>query len=250
MAITGLFTIAGIAALKDLIYDETKNHFLYVAIGTDNTTAAISQTALVAEHARAAATITASDAKKILWAVSVAATDTVDIYEFGIFDASTGGNMLWRGVSDTAYSLTSGEYMGFDLEVTLAGLAVSTTTAGLNEVRNLIGDLSTPSGFDYLAYGTGTGAESASDTTLGTETDREQCSSSEKVTYTVRAPNDTLMLYKTFTAASAVTVSEVGIFNASTGGDMLARSLIAAADRETLAVGDKFVVTYRITPYG
>ena len=247
---TGVFTVAGISALRDLIYSEGEDHFLYVALGEGDTAATVNDTALEAEVHREAVTATASAAKQITFSKAISITGAYSLNEVGIFNDSVAGDLLWRGVFDTEAETASGDTVPFELVVTLAGAANSLTTAGLNEVRNLLGDLSTPSGFTYLAYGTGTGAESASDTALGAEVDREQCTGDEKVTWTTFASNDTLRLWKIFTASSSGTIGEVGIFNASTGGDMLARSLLSSENRDVYSPGSKIIVVYDITPYG
>jgi len=98
------------------------------------------------------------------------------------------------------------------------------TNTGLSEICKLLGNLSNGTEFTYIAYGTGTGAESSSDTTLGSETDRGLATMELVSTL---APQDTVKWYRYFITDSDVTIAEVGVFNASSGGDMLGRKLLS-----------------------
>ena len=97
------------------------------------------------------------------------------------------------------------------------------TTNARYELVDLAGNLSTPVEFGWIAYGTGTTAENKAHTTLATETDREAAAIEIRSVY---APHDTMRFYYLFTAASALTVAEIAVFNAASGGDMLGRKLL------------------------
>ena len=74
-----------------------------------------------------------------------------------------------------------------------------------------------------MALGTGTG-QTASDTTLDNENTASnglQRASATASTLTTTVTNDTAQWVKTFTSTATVTITEAGIFNASSGGDML-----------------------------
>jgi hypothetical protein len=95
------------------------------------------------------------------------------------------------------------------------------TELGLEaRARFLCGD--TPvAAFTYIALGTGTGAESTADTTLGTEiTDtglqRAAATCSYVADYIARWT-------KTFSATGSKTITEVGLFNDASAGTMYLR---------------------------
>lgn len=100
---------------------------------------------------------------------------------------------------------------------------MTVVTAGQTLLCQLFGDISTPTAFGWLAYGTGTTAVAAGNTTLGTEVDRQACTVTQE---SILAPRDTIRFYTEFTAAGSYTVSEIGVFNASSGGTMLARQVL------------------------
>jgi hypothetical protein len=120
------------------------------------------------------------------------------------------------------------------------------TNAGFASVAGLIltdvGD--TP--YDYLAIGTGTTAFDPTQTALVTEIKRK-AGTGTRVTTSVT--NDTAQLVTTFSSADGLSgtssVTEVGMFNASTGGTMLMRQVFTA-----LAInwdmGDTLQVTVKI----
>jgi len=71
----------------------------HMAVGTSSTAAAAGQTALVSESARGALTSTTVTNNEIAYVETFAAgTATAALTEAGIFDASSGGDMLCRTV--------------------------------------------------------------------------------------------------------------------------------------------------------
>jgi len=71
----------------------------HMAVGTSSTAAAAGQTTLVSESARGALTSTTVTANAIAYVETFAAgTATAALTEAGIFDASSGGDMLARTV--------------------------------------------------------------------------------------------------------------------------------------------------------
>ena len=100
--------------------------------------------------------------------------------------------------------------------------------------------------FTYLAVGSGTTAEAATQTALVTEitTSGLGRAAATVTRSTTTVANDTLQLDKTFTATGSVTVEEIGIFNDASAGTMLGRKLTtskALANGETLACQYKVV---------
>jgi hypothetical protein len=120
------------------------------------------------------------------------------------------------------------------------------TNAGFASVAGLIltdvGD--TP--YDYLAIGTGTTAFDPTQTALVTEIKRK-AGTGTRVTTSVT--NDTANLTTTFSSADGLSgtssVTEVGMFNASTGGTMLMRAVFTALAINWDA-GDTLQVTVKI----
>ena len=116
------------------------------------------------------------------------------------------------------------------------------TNAGKAVVAALVGDVSSPVAFTYVAYGTGTTAFAATQTALVTESQRSTSATVTRATTTVA--NDTLSLANSFTIATTETITEAGVFNDSSAGTMLARSLVSPT--KGVSSGDTYVLTYKI----
>jgi hypothetical protein len=118
------------------------------------------------------------------------------------------------------------------------------TNAGKAQIALLAGDAgATP--FTYLAVGTNDTAAAATDTTLGAEiTDTGLARAAATVTRTTTTvTNDTLSLSYTWTATGVKTITEVGIFNASSSGIMLGRKLTSST---VTANNDQIQITYTV----
>ncbi len=115
------------------------------------------------------------------------------------------------------------------------------TNAGLAELAALGIDSGSPTAFSYLAYGSSDTEAKVTDTELGNETDRAAATVSR---VTTSVSNDTMRFTHTFAITSSVTVKEVGIFNAASNGDMLARYILGTS--RSLEDGDSYVVTFDI----
>jgi hypothetical protein len=96
----------------------------------------------------------------------------------------------------------------------------------------------TASKYNYLAIGSGSTGASASDTALGTE-----CGYSRQQTSSPSYSSAVSTLTGTFTGA-ACTAAEVGVFDASTSGNMISRQTYSTI---TLASSDTMTVTYTFT---
>lgn len=122
------------------------------------------------------------------------------------------------------------------------------TNAGFAEVAGLItaDQASNHTAFDYIAIGTGTTAPSASDTQLEAEiTDAGGARKAATGTRTtVNVENDTMQLVATFNFTGSKSVTESGVFNASSGGVMLCRQTFSAIN---VANGDSLEVTWKVT---
>jgi len=119
------------------------------------------------------------------------------------------------------------------------------TDVGKSRVAGLIGGVYTTP-FKYIAIGTGTTAEASSDTALEAETARKEATASLTTT---TVDNDTLVLSATFSSSDGLTgtsaITEYGVFDASSGGNMLARVTKDAVNVDWDA-GDQLTVEWSI----
>lgn len=150
------------------------------------------------------------------------------------------GNISFKGVYTIDVIDKNGKQKYYEV---IENLIVN---AGLAEIAGLIGNTGSPTAFTYLAVGSGSTAAAATDTTLETElTDGGLERAAATVTRTTTtATNDTLQLVKAFTVTGTKTVREVGVFNASSSGDMMSRSVLTAD--KNLESGDTFTLTYKL----
>lgn len=120
----------------------------------------------------------------------------------------------------------------------------SIMNVGFAQLALLAGDASAVP-FTYLAVGTSSTAVAASQTALGGEiTDSGLARASATVSrVTTTQTNDTLQLYYVWTVSGTKTVEEIGIFNASSSGTMLARALTTS---KVLTSGDQLTATYQV----
>ena len=114
------------------------------------------------------------------------------------------------------------------------------TDAGLEYIAKALGGLITVEAFKYIAIGSGTTAPSGSDTALENEIAREEGSVSLETT---NVTNDTLKVSASFIFTASYDISESGLFNAATGGTMLARQTF---DTISVKAGYELDVTWRI----
>jgi len=121
------------------------------------------------------------------------------------------------------------------------------TNAGIAEVASLIltDNPGTATAFDYIAIGTGTTAEGATDTALETEitTGGGERAASTGTLVTTTVTDDTAQLQHTFSFTSTFAVTEAGILNAASAGTLLCRKTFSAVN---VASGDSLQVTYKV----
>ncbi|MBU2249581.1 MAG: hypothetical protein KKD77_22735 [Gammaproteobacteria bacterium] len=122
--------------------------------------------------------------------------------------------------------------------------AHSAVNAGLALVADRVGAVAAGAAVTYLALGTGSTAVDPTDTALEaeiTDTGLERAAATvTRVTTTVA--NDTLQLYKDWTATGVKILREIGAFNAASAGSMLARKVF---DAITTANTDHVIMTYK-----
>ena len=120
------------------------------------------------------------------------------------------------------------------------------TNVGLAAMIRLIFTAFTETRFSYLAIGTGTTPETESDTSL----EREVCRKTATQTQiTTNIEGDTCLNEATFSSADglagSMNISEVGLFNASSGGILLARKTFEPTTVNWDA-GDRLTARYYI----
>jgi len=119
------------------------------------------------------------------------------------------------------------------------------TNAGLAEIVKLVFGLG-GNVFKYVAIGTGTTPESVADTALESELARKVATVSQT---TMVVENDTAVLEATFSSGDGLSgsksICEAGVFNASTGGVLLARKVFACVP-VNFDAGDSITIRYYV----
>lgn len=110
---------------------------------------------------------------------------------------------------------------------------------GKAQVAGLINGVVTTA-FKYIAIGTGTTSPSATDTALGSEVARASATTSRATT---TVTNDTATWSATFNFTASYSITESGIFDASSGGNMLARQTFSAVN---VVSGDSLIVNWKV----
>ena len=119
------------------------------------------------------------------------------------------------------------------------------TNAGKAEAINLLGNVSSPVSFTYLAVGIGTTAAAATDTALESEiVDSGLERAAATVTrVTTTTANDTLQLVKSWTVSGTKAVTEAGILNDASAGTLLGHQVFSAIN---VVSGDTLALTYKV----
>lgn len=115
------------------------------------------------------------------------------------------------------------------------------TTAGKTEMVKLFGG-TTADAWTYIALGTGTTAAAIGDTTLETEAYR---TAATVRLISVLYPEDTLLFMASATATASATITEVGVLNKATVGDLLARTVLTKS--RAVVSGSKIITLYYVT---
>ena len=110
-------------------------------------------------------------------------------------------------------------------------------TSGLGYIASRMKD-ATATAIGYMAIGTGTTAAAAGDTTLGTELDRNA------VTSTTVTANEIEYVASWSAGDGTGAITEAGLFNAASAGDMLARTVFSVVNK---AANDTLSITWTIT---
>lgn len=101
----------------------------------------------------------------------------------------------------------------------------------------------TPTAMTHMGIGTGAVAAAVTDTALGTEIGTRQTVTATNTTVTVT--NDTAQYVATFAAGVGTgAITEAGVFNASTAGTMLCRTVFSVINK---GANDSMTITWRVT---
>lgn len=114
------------------------------------------------------------------------------------------------------------------------------TNAGFAERAGLLIATDSPTAFSYIAIGIGTTAANAADTTLETESMRGQGALSR---VTTTQTNDTAQIVEEFAIVSTLAITESGVLNAASVGDLLNRATFTAIN---VVNGDTLEITWKI----
>jgi hypothetical protein len=118
------------------------------------------------------------------------------------------------------------------------------STAVVNGGRAIITNRITGGGTEpkYVAVGTGTTAVALTDTALGGEVETRTTGTSSRTTTT--STNDTYQVVGTVTATASRTIGEVGLFDATSSGNLFVRGVLAST--VSLASGDTLTATITV----
>lgn len=121
----GVITNIGLEFIAKNTTGVADNEFVYLALGTDPTSALATDTALGAENtlygsARKLATCTYTSTGISTWNALFSFTGDVTVREVGLFDASSGGNMLYRRVLSSNRNYADGDAAEFTVSLTFA----------------------------------------------------------------------------------------------------------------------------------
>jgi len=114
--------------------------------------------------------------------------------------------------------------------------------SGLAYIASRMKD-ATATTMSHMAVGSGSVAAAAADTALGTQLARVALDSTSTTTTT--ATNDAVQYVATFAAGTGTgAITEAGIFNASSAGTMLCRTVFSVINKGAL---DTLVITWKVT---
>lgn len=160
--------------------------------------------------------------------------DAIDFNEFGLFTTATDGVMYTRYKPVLPFAFDTGKIYNVEVTVKLEDIGPGRgliTTAGLNVIRDFVaGDAATAP--THNAWGTGTTAITAADTTLEGEQERNA--------FIIAARAANIVVYTsllTTAEANGTIIYKSGIFNAAAVGTMLFEQKFPAIDKtDTISI--------------
>jgi len=145
---TGRVPVAGRAKLASLLKDTDQLPEFYAAWGSGTATIADTDTALGSEVERKRGTVARSDADTYVVTASFEAASAGTFSEMGLFDALTGGTMLYRGGYSTdspvglydveSLDVDAGDVLSLTFSINVKGTNVSVTTAGKTKAMDFL----------------------------------------------------------------------------------------------------------------
>lgn len=117
-------------------------------------------------------------------------------------------------------------------------------SVGLAYIASRMKD-ATATAMTHMAVGTGTVAAAAANTTLGAEIAASRVALTSTTIVTTTVDNDSIQYVATFNPGVGTgAVTEAGIFNASSAGTMLARTVFPVINKGAL---DTLTITWKVT---
>ena len=204
-------------------------------VGTDNTTPSEDDTKLGTEVGREITlTFDIATAKKTQWILSLGSSHDYigqTLKEIGVIgDYTEGGYMFYRGVISDLATVSTKEYLitiDVEYEDASTGNALM-TDVGLNLLRDWLGgtDRTPPT---HTAWGTGTSDPLASNTALGSQEQINAIDTQRKEHFKV--------IYETIltkSQANSKTITESGLFNKSSSGDLYGRMVFGGVEKNNM----------------
>jgi hypothetical protein len=204
----------------------------YLALGTDSTAYDSSDTTLGSEIARKSVSYDIDTDKTVEYQIEILTTETEyhsDTFrEVGLLNASSNGDLFARGII-SSLQLDQATNCRITITHELKNTSIGNsmvTTAGLNLVRNWLGSSATS--LTHMAWGTGTTALSASDTTLEGEQQRNAI--------TLSRVNNVITMEGILAKDEAIgqDITKVGLFNASSSGTLFSQTKFGAINKTAL----------------
>ena len=147
---TGRVVAVGRAKMASLLKDTNQSPAIYIAWGSGTATILDTDTGLGFEVARKRGTVTRNDADTFTVAGTFEVEAAGTFSEMGLFDALTGGTMLYRGGYSTdspvglydveSLTIADGDSLVLSAAVSVKSTAVSVTTVGRTKATDFLSE--------------------------------------------------------------------------------------------------------------
>jgi hypothetical protein len=145
---TGRFPDAGRAKLASLLKNTDQYPEIYIGWGNGTSDLAVTDTGLEFEVSRKRGTVLRTDADTYTVTGSFTVESNGTFSEMGLFDALTGGILLYRGGYSTdsptgvydveSLDISAGDVLDLSIEVMVRGTNVSVSTMGLQKATDIL----------------------------------------------------------------------------------------------------------------